>query len=792
MRYALRGLRRTPVFTCAAVASLALVIGVNTSIFSLVNAVLLKRLPVPNPERLVTFAQTYRGQRSEVVWPLQTIDELSKRVHVLSGILGWYTTPISFSTGDTVEWVRSELVSGQYYRTLQVSPAIGRLLNDEDVRDAAANPVCVLSYDFWQRQFGGDPGALGRKVYLNSHAYLVLGVSAKGFYGAELQQQFDVAVPASRAGDFIPGLRDAASMSWLNPMARLKSGITRTEAEQQIQDPSKRAELHVENGGQGFNSMRSGFGQPLLVLMGIVVLVWLTACANLANLQLARAQALRPEFAVRVSLGASRVQIISQPFMESFLLTLSGGVAGVMLSLWVNSSLIAFLNAGRPATSTLHVAPDANVLVFSLILTAATMLLFGLIPVWHATSSNPLTGLKLRAAAGGAPSGVALRRVFIVIQITLSLVIVFGASLLTRTLHTLAAVDLGFQPDHVVVLKIDPAANGRSSADVSNVFDELLTRVRNLPGVEAASLAASTPYDSTSMSTSIEVPGYLPKPVQGDNVVDLDFVSSEYFKTLGQALLHGRDFASQDNENTPPVAIVNEKFARHYFSGRDPMRRAFKVEGENVEIIGIVRDARDHNVRSGPEDMVYMPQKQGPRSALSLLVRAQRSPERLVPSLLASVRSLDRRIPVFSVHSLDMNVKGELSPERILAYLSTLFGLLATLLAGIGLYAVLTYSVVRRTREIGIRVALGAQRRNVAVEFLQEGLLLLLIGLSVGVPLSLLSAQALHSLLFGVVPTDHSALLVSVTILAFTALLATAIPLWRAVHVDPILALRWE
>lgn len=660
--------------------------------------------------------------------------------------------------------------------------------------------MCVLSYYFWQLQFGGDPDVVGRQVYLDSHAYLVFGVTAKGFNGAELQQRFDLAVPATRAGDFMPGLRDASSMSWLAPMARLKPGIISTEAEQHIRavldqsDPSKRTELHVENGGQGFNSMPSGFGRPLLVLMGIVALVWLTACANLANLQLARAQERGQEFAVRMSLGASRAQLISQPLVESFLLAISGGIAGVALSLWVNRTLIAFLNAGRSITSALYVTPDANVLAFSIILTAATAILFGLIPAWQATSSNLLTGLKQKqgAATSGSPSRVLLRRTFVVIQVALSLVIVFGASLLTRTLRMLTTVDLGFQPDRVVVLKIDPVAHGHFGVEVSNVFDELLRRVRNLRGVKAASLAASTPYDSMSVSMRIEVPGYIPKPVRGDDVVDFDFVSPGYFETLGQALLRGRDFEGHDNKNSPLVAIVNEKFARHYFSGGDPVGRNFRQDSDHVEIIGVVRDARDHDVRSGPEDMVYMPEKQVPRSGLTLLVRFQSSPEHLVPSLLAIVRSIDRRMPVFYVHTLDMNVKGELSPERILAYLSRLFGVLATLLAGIGLYGILAYSVARRTREIGIRVASGAGRRNVAAEFAQESLILLLIGLGVGGPLSLLSARALRSLLFGVAPTDPSAIFVSVMVLVLTALLATMIPLWRVIRVDPVLALRWE
>jgi predicted permease len=640
IRHALRGLRHSPAFTSIAVASLALGIGANTAIFSFVNSILLKRLPVSEPERLVTFAQTYRGKLSGVAWSLGTVDDLAKRDPTMSGVFGWFTRPINLSAGETAQWVNGEVVTGQYFQTLQVKPAIGRLLNEDDVRDARANPVCVLSYGLWQREFGGDPRVVGRNVFLNGHTYRVLGVTANGFYGGQLQRRFDVAIPSTRIGDFLPVFGGASgadrlkAMSWLVPMARLKSGVTRTEAQQQTElllrqiDPGKQTNLRLEDGSQGFNTMRLAFGRPLLVLMGVVVLVLLVACADLANLLLARAQARTREFAVRLSLGASRARLIHQLFVETLILVAGGGIAGVALAFGIGSTLVAFLNTGRSATSALHVTPDVHVLAFSILLTAATAILVGLAPAWQATQPDLVPGLKQESAASSPGSRVLLRRSLVVIQIALSLVIVFGAGLLTRTLRMLATLDLGFQPSRVIALNVDPAANGHSGAEASSIFDEILKRARDLPGVKAASLAASTPNGSMAISMSVDVPGYTPKPVRGDDVVNFNFISPHYFQTLGQSFLRGRDFDEHDNQNSPVVAIVNEKFARHYFGGRDPIGRQFRQGGGDVLIVGVVADTRNHGVRNRPEDTVYMPEKQGPTSGLTLLVRAEKDPRK--------------------------------------------------------------------------------------------------------------------------------------------------------------------
>ncbi|MDQ2712816.1 MAG: ABC transporter permease [Acidobacteriota bacterium] len=391
-RFAVRILRKSPGFTAVAVVSLALGIGANTAIFSFVNAVLLKQLQVPDAHRLVTFAERYRGETTGKVWNLNTVDEFARQSSAFNGVFGWFPKPISFSTGDAAQWVLGELVTGEYFEILQVKPAVGRLFTDTDVRDAVANPVCVISYGLWQREFAGDHSVAGRQIFLNGHSYRVIGVTAKGFHGAELQHRFDLQISATRVADFMPAFGSATgvdwlkSLSWLRPMARLRPGVSRTEAQErtrrllrQIQienarshTPEKEVDLVLEDGEQGFDTMRSSFGRPVLVLMSVAAVVLLVACANLANLLLARAQTRAKEFAVRMSIGASRARLLRQLLLESLLLAALGGIVGLLSSFWITRTLLSFLNMGRSAVSAIRVTPDARVLGFSIALSFAT------------------------------------------------------------------------------------------------------------------------------------------------------------------------------------------------------------------------------------------------------------------------------------------------------------------------------------------------------------------------------------------------------------------------------------
>ncbi len=804
-RYALRGLRRSPVFAWVAVASLALGIGANTAIFSFVDAVLLQRLAVTEPDRLVTFARTHRGERTGVVWTTGTVDALAERTPAFAGVFGWFSRPINLSAGgDGGGWVTGELVTGRYYRTLRVTPAVGRLLDDDDVRNAGADPVCVIGHGLWQRAFGGDPGVVGRTVFLNGRGYRVVGVTERGFHGAELHRRFDVGVPATRAGDFLPAFSGAAGalrldgLSWLVPMARLQDGVTRAEAERQARlalraiDPGRQGELWLDAGTQGLNTAGSTFGAPVLAAMGLASLVLLVACANLANLLLARAQARAGELGVRLCLGASRARLVRQLLVEASVLAAAGGLAGVALSFWIRSALIGMLNAGRTAATAVQPPVDADVLVFSVLATGTTAILCGVVPAWRATGPDLVSGIERAPAAGLSAGRALMSRALVVVQIAVCLAVVFAAGLLTRTLATLATVDLGFEPEKVIALRVDPAATGRSGAEVSAVFDEMLSRARELPGVAAASLAASPPYGAMSVTMGIEVPGHVPPPGRGDTVVAFNFVSSRYFETLGQALVLGRDLDERDERGRPLAAIVNETFVDHYFDGANPLGRRLRGGSEELEIVGVVADSRDRAVRSGPADSVYVHRKRGPPAGMTLLARAGDDAARIVPVLLALAGSIDPRMPVTSVRTLDEDVEAGFSSERMLGYLAALFAGLTLLLAGMGLYGVLASAVARRTREIGLRLALGAQRRDVALLLGRESAVLLFLGVAAGGFLAFACARVLRGVLFGVAATDAPTLVASVLLLGAVALLAAVAPLRRASRVDPMVVLRSE
>jgi predicted permease len=811
IRFALRGLRRTPAFALVAIGSLALGIGANTAIFSFVNAILLKHLPVPEANRLVTINRVRNGQQPGIVFKMQTVESLAKRNAVFDGLFGSFQTTASIVTGDSPQWVMLELVTGQYFQTVQVKPALGRLMTEDDVRSAGANPVCVLSYRTWQERFGGDPAILSRSILLNSHPYQIIGVTERGFAGLDLQHHIDLQIPVTRIADVMPsfakgvGIDWIKGLSWLRPMARLKPGMSRAEAQDKLNllmddihaeerggtDKGERSSLRLTGASQGFSSTRSSFGKPILVLMAIVGIVLLAACANLASLLLARASARSKEFAVRLSLGGSRGQLIRQLMMESLLLAGAGGLCGFILSFWITGTLLRYLNTGTLSARALSVSPDTSVLGFSIVLSAATAILFGFAPAWHATRVELVSGLKEERGNSGRAAPALFRKTLVVAQISLSLVVLFGAALLTRTLKSLQTVDLGFQPEKIIAVAIDPATSGHSSADSVRIYDEMLRRARELPGIKAASSALTAPLSNSGLSVNIDVPGYIKKPSEKMIIVDLDAVSPEYFATLGVPRLLGRDFSASDTMNTPRVAIVNGRFVQRYYEGRNPVGTHIKEGDSDLEIIGVVADNR-YRPRSEPQPVLYLAAAQTQTSGLKLLVRVDVPPQQVIPSLRALVSSIDPKMPVYSVQTLETQVESGISTERMLGYLSMLFAILASLLAAIGLYAVVSHAVTQRTREIGIRFAVGAQRTHVAQLFLRETLLLIVLGVAAGVPLAWASSRLLKTLLYGVQSTEVEMLAASIAILLIAGFLAVAAPLWRAIRIQPTEALRHE
>ncbi len=817
LRLAARNLRRSPVFTLVAVCSLGLGIGANAAIFSFVNAILLKHLPVPDSGRLVQISESFGANEVATAFSYPFIHELNKRSRALDGLFGRFPVRANLTSSGAAEPLNAEVVTGAYFQTLQIKPLLGRLITEDDVEAATGNPVCVLSYLTWQERFGGDAGIIGRKLMLNQRPYTVIGVTQQGFYGSSLQSRIDMQLPVSRMGDFMGGFFSSAAggimwkspdFSWLQPLGRLKPGLTRAQAEAMLQPVARdiriqladvdfrhrvareKTTLRLLDGSQGFDFARTKFAEPLTVLMGVVGLVLLIACANLANLLLARANAREKEFAIRLSLGASRARLIRQLMVESVAIAACGGVLGLILSMAIVRILLAYLNSGRPVGSALRAWPDPVVIGFLIALSLLTAVLFGLAPAWQSVRPDVLPELK--DASAGALAGrdrTLLRKSLIAVQIALSLVILFAAGLLTRTLSRLQTIDLGFKPSHVVALAVDPAMNGYSPADTNRVFDEILSRLRAQPGISAASLATISPLEGLFIQLDLEVPGHLKK--KSDVSPGFDMVSPGYFATLNQPLLLGRDFSDHDVKNAPAVAIVNESFVSQYLPGQNPIGRRFKSVGD-VEIVGVVKTARYQTLREPARPIVYLPAKQTQSSGYTLLVQTHDNPRTAIPAIERAIHAIDPKLPIYNVRTLQAQIDQGISSERVLSFLSTLFSALAVLLCGIGLYGIAAYTVLRRTREIGVRFSVGAQRSDVARLFLRETLVVIGAGVLVGIPAALASTRILKNLLYGLEPTDIPTLAFTVAVVIIAGLLAVSLPVRRASRIEPLEALRYE
>ena len=807
LRYALRGLRRSPGFAATAIVSLGLGIGANTAIFSFVNALLLKHLPVPEPTRLVQLAEYEDSKLTNSVFSYPFLAELDKRNRSFDGLTGRYPVRVNLTSDSLAEPLNGEVVTGSYFRTLQVKPALGRLLTEEDIDAAVGSPACVISYSIWQERFGGNPDILGRKLLLNAHPYTVVGVTEKGFYGPQLQSRIDMQLPVSRMGDFMGGFfssGDGGAMwkspgfRWLQPLARLKPGMSAVQGRVMI-EPLARANMEggtnekatflLNDGSQGTNN-DSNFSKPVIVLMAIVSLVLLIACANLASLLLARANVRAKEFAVRLSLGASRWRLVRQLMVESLAIACSGGLLGLLLALWIIYTLLAYLNTGVTGGGTLRVGLDPLVIGFSILLSLLTALLFGLVPAWQ--SARPEIVPELKGSPGRTQvslGGVRIRRFLIVFQIALSLMILFAAGLLTRTLRSLKTIDLGFDPARVIALNVDPAMNGHRRDEIDRVFDEILSRLRAHPRIAAASLAVVAPLEGGMISLGVEVPGHIKK--SSDIQTNFNMISPDYFKTLNQALLAGRDFTDRDVRKAPLVAIVNKLFVDQYMPGQNPIGRSFKMGGE-VEIVGLTNDSRYQELRETPCPLIYLPAKQTQSSGYTLLIRTRLESRKAIADIRDTIRSVDPRLPIFRVRELQDQIDQGISSERVLSFLSTLFSALATLLCGVGIYGLIAYAVSRRTREIGLRFALGAQKIDVANLFLRESVLLVAAGIVAGIPLALASTRVMKTVLYGVRPGDPVTLALTIAIFVIAGLLASLLPVLKAARIEPVQALRDE
>jgi predicted permease len=826
LRLAVRGLLRSPLFALVATLSLGLGIGANTAIFTLIDQVLLRKLPVASPDELVMLYQegphsgSNMGARMHSYFIYQQYQE---RGEPLAEVLARRLVPASVSIDTQTERLQAELVSGNYFTMLGVQPAAGRVFSSEqDDQVYQGHPVAVLGYDYWVRRFDRDPGVVGKSILVNDYPMTIVGVSAAGFAGLDPTSAPQIRVPILMKPVVAPEWgwfeMDDPRTRWVQVFARLKPGWTIESAQAPLQglflqirahemtlpgaanwSPYLRerfmeGRLRLENAAIGYSALRNDFSTPLLVLMGMVGLVLLIACANVANLLIARAFARQREIAVRLSLGATRRQLVLQLLAESLVLAVAGGALGVLLSVGLTRALVALIPSGAQPLL-IQPTPDARVLAFTLILTLMTGIAFGLIPALRASRPDPWTTLKDTAGTvAGAGGSLFLRKGLVVAQVALSFLLLFGAGLFVRSLQNLQGTDSGIVLDNLVTFRLAPALSGYDDERATAFYERLLEQLRTAPGVASAGMAAVPVLAGDEWDSTMSVEGH--EAADGEDMqMFMNALSPGYFETMGIPLLEGRDFTRLDLKEQETVAIVNRRFAEHFFPGRSPVGRRIGFGGGptaklNIEIIGVVADSLYEGPREGVRRQVFVP-KWGQGTA-ALYVRGQVPSDAIYGIIRSKVRQLDAAMPVYELKTLDAQLDETLLTDRLIAMLSAAFGLLATVLASIGLYGVMAFVVARRRKELGIRLALGASRIGVLWMVLRDVLVLLGIGLAVGVPAAIALGQIVSTELYGIVPHDPGLAMATVVLLAVVSAAAGLIPAHRASRVDPILALRYE
>ena len=822
LSFGVRMLRKNPGFTAVAVLSLALGIGANAAIFQLVNAVRLKTLPVRNADQLVnvqlTDMEAARGSKpapyASVTNPIW--EQIRDRQQGFSGILAWSRNDFNLAQGGEVRWAKGLWVSGDFFNVLGVQPERGRLLTTADDQRGCSAPGAVISHSFWQREYGGDPNVVGRKVTLSDKPFEIIGVTPANFFGLEVGRNFDIALPLC-ADAIIAGKNtrlDSGFNWWLMVTGRLKPGWTMAQATAQLQSISPdlfrqtlppnyppvsvnkylESKLEAVAGGAGYSTLRASYERPLWLLLAIAGLVLLIACANLANLLLARASTREREIAVRQAVGASRARIIRQLLVETVLLTLLGTLLAALLAQGLSRFLVSMIGTGLDAVF-LDLTPDWRVLDFTAGVAALTCLLFGLTPALRATRIELSAVMKATGRGITGTRGFTLRRALVVVQVALSLVLVASALLFTRSLNKLLTLDAGFNQENLLVARVGFRRLNIAPEGRIEFKNQLVERLKTVPGVQSVADADAAPLTGGSRGNVVWPAG---KP---DNKLDVSFnrVGIDYFQTLQTPLQNGREFDSHDNSSAPKVAIVNETFARRLLQEQNPVGRRVVVEQTpnepetTYEIVGIVRDAKFEDLKEESLPVMYLPALQDPQPSTGRLF--------LIRSNLpqADITAAVNRALTEVSPSLDMTyewfrtmVQGSMLRERLMATLSGLFGVLALVLATIGLYGILSYGVASRTNEIGIRIALGANTREVVALILRESLLLVAIGIVAGIPAVFVVARFAESLLFDLAPTDAVSLSLAGLVMLGVAIVAAYLPARRATKIDPLVALRYE
>jgi predicted permease len=833
IRYGLRILARTPGVSAIAILSLALGIGANAAIFSLVDRVMLSFLPVKQPEQLVLF---------DHVQPYPRFQDFRSRSEVFSGVAGTASlVGVAFNGSDNPEnSLTGRLVSGNYFDVLGVQAMMGRALSDAEDTGSGAHPEAVISYALWQGRFHADPGIVGKTIRLgagrlnsgwgtsgfeadqpgapSSRDFVIVGVMPRGFIGETVGERPDFWAPLTMEEHFLPGRHwlTRRSARWVQIIARRKPFCSLRQAEAATNvlnrqllieeegsrlTEARRRELEQDkikllDGSKGFSDLRNQFAKPLWILMAMVCVVLLIACANLANLLLARGTARRREMGTRLALGVDRHRLVRQLMTESFLLSLFGAVLSVPVGWLASRALFTMVSADNPVL-TIDLTPDGRVLLFTGAVAILTTLLFGVAPALRSTRVDIQSVLKEGERSNtGSRSRVTGEKAVLVIQVALSTMLLFGMALFTRTLYNLQTQDLGYSPERLTTARIDPIGAGYKGDGIGEIAQRVLEKLRSQPGIVAASYSDNGLFGGGDSGTHIRVKGFAPSGPQ-DSLAHFDQVGPGYFSTVGIPLLLGRDFADSDTAHAPRVTVINESMARFYFGKRSPLGQTIFYYSQlkfALTVIGVAKDVRDHFVRDQPPRRFYVSYMQpvDGQMGTDYEIRSALSPAVLDRQIREAVHSVSPRLSIIFIRPLDKAIDDSLLRERLIARLSILFGFLALLLGCAGLFGIMAYSVGRRTREIGIRIAIGGQPHHVVWSIVSEALLLVVAGLLIGIPVALLLSRYLQSLLFGLTPVDGWSIVAVVVTTGLMTVAASIVPARRAARIDPVTALRCE
>jgi predicted permease len=835
LRYAARQFVRNPVFTAVAVGSLAIGIGANTAIFSVLNAAMLKSLPVRDPEGLIMLTDPNQsgvssgmstGERGMLTYAEFTqLRDHATTLDSLCAVQSSMDRSQVRIAGGQPEDARTRRVSEEYFSVLGVDPAIGRFFNRSDAKSPGEDPYAVISYDYWQKRFGGNVSVLGTPIKMLGATLTVIGVAAPGFTGESVADKPDFWMPMMMQPLVMPGRdwlhedlsKNIEKVMWLQVFGRLKPGVTQSRAQTEIdvlfrgiiengypatldaetrkQALDQRIKLH--DARTGTFGGRDDFTQQLKILLGVSVVVLLIACINVANLLLARATARTKEVGVRLSIGASRLRLVRQFLTESLVLSLLGGAAGLLLA-WGASRALVLLLTERRQDFALSPKMDWHVLGFTVGVTLMTGIIFGLVPALRSTRVNLNDSLRDSGRSTASGSKLNLAKGLVIVQVALSLLLVAGAGLFLRTLWNLQSVSLGYPKEHLLLISADGVSAGYKGPQLSSLWRDLTERLRALPGIQGATYSTNGIFSGSESADEIDVEGFTATKRE-EKIARFDTVGPQYFSTIGIPLLLGRDIGQQDTAASPHICVINEALAKTFFNGRNPLGRhiteKFGDKKNVMEVVGVAKNARDHRLRGDIPARFYIPADQGmdgPNEWAVFEIRTAGDPEQMIASVRKTILSVNQDLPVEGARPVVMSVDRTNAQPRMVARLCSIFGIIALLLAATGLYGVLSYGVARRTNEIGIRMALGAGKGRVIQMILRETGMMIVFGVVAGVIFTAIGVQLIKSTLFGLGVLDPLTVLSAIAILTAVALVAGYIPAARAARVNPTQALRHE